>query len=106
MWQDDEDVCFVLDQMMPCLIFILPSSLKQHSTGRHADTHTHYPNWAILAPYKCCLLSREEENANFILFGLTWPGIKLSSLIHVVKYPIGNGSNSIYMYYGKKKNRS
>jgi hypothetical protein len=50
------------DQMMPCLIFILPNSLKQHSTGRHARTRTHYPNseQSLLLTNAACLAENQK----------------------------------------------
>jgi hypothetical protein len=45
-WDDDDEVCFVLDQHAELDLYSA-SSLKQQSTGRHVNPiKTHYPDSA------------------------------------------------------------
>ena len=77
-WEDDQ-ICFVLDQHTE-LDFHSASPLKQQSAGRHVA-----PLWHIilitsqpvfaLSP-ECCVLNGEATNTNFIVFGLTQPGLE------------------------------
>ena len=76
---DDHEVRFVLDQHAE-LDFCSASSLKQQSAGRHGAPLGHIiliPNQAVfaLSPY-CCVVSGEATNTNFIVFGLTRPGLE------------------------------
>jgi hypothetical protein len=77
-WDDDE-VHFVLDQHA-LLDFHSDSSLKQQSANRHVTPLWHIiliPSQPVfaLSPW-CCLLSGEETNTNFIVFGLTWTRVE------------------------------
>ena len=60
--------------------FYSASSLKQQSAGRHVAPLGHIiliPSQPVfaLSPY-CCVLSGEATNTNFIIFGLTRPGLE------------------------------
>ena len=75
-----DDVRFVLDQHAE-LDFYSASSLKQQSAGRHIGPPGHIiilipsqPFFA-LSPW-CCVLSGEATNINFIVNGLTRPGLE------------------------------
>ena len=77
-WDDDE-TRFVLDQHAE-LDFNSVNSLKQQSAVRHVDPLGHIiliPSQPVFAlfPY-CCVLSGEATNTNFIVFGLTRPGLE------------------------------
>ena len=72
---------FVLDQHAD---FYSVSSLKQQSAGRHVT-----PLWHIILissqpvfalPPWCCMLNGEAITTNFIVFGLTRPGLELTAL--------------------------
>jgi hypothetical protein len=81
---DAIDVCFVLDQHAS-LDFHVASTLKQQSAGRHVSPlgyWIHYPDseQTSLSPY-CYLLSGETINTNFIVFGLTRPGLEPQSTV-------------------------
>jgi hypothetical protein len=75
-WDDDE-VRLILDQHAE-LDCYSASSLKQQSAGRHVAPLEHIilisskPVFAI-SP---CVLSGEATNTNFIVFGLTRPGLE------------------------------
>jgi hypothetical protein len=72
-WDDDE-VCFVLNQHAE-LDFYCASSLKQQFTGRYITPFRHIiliPSQPVFAlSPKCCVLSGEATNTNFIV--LVWP---------------------------------
>jgi len=52
------------------------NSLKQQYTGRHVTrTHYHDSNQSLLLPLNAAC--GEEANINFIVFGLTRPGLNL-----------------------------
>ena len=73
-WQEQvniqwDDVPFVLDQHAN-LDFYSANSLKQQSTGRHIAPLGHII--LILSQPVC----REATNSNFIVFGLTRPGLE------------------------------
>ena len=77
-WDEDE-VRFVLDQHAE-LDFYSASSLKQQSADRHVASLGYIiliPSQPVfaLSPY-CCVLSGEAKNTNFIVFGLTQPGLE------------------------------
>ena len=78
-WDDDDEVHFVLGQHTE-LDFYSASSLKQQSAGRHVAPLRHIilissqPVFDI-SPW-CCVLSGEATNTNFIVFGLTQPGLE------------------------------
>ena len=77
-WDDDE-VRFILDQNAE-LDFYSVSWLKQQSAGRHVAPVGHIiliPSQPVfaLSPW-CCMLSGKATNFNFIVFGLTRPGIE------------------------------
>ena len=67
-WDDDDDLCFVLDQRIYSYW-----SLKQQSAGRHVAPLTHIyrfrANHAVFVlTRKCCILGcGEAENTNFIV---------------------------------------
>ena len=74
-----DDICFVLDQHAE-LDFYSASSLKQQSAGWHVAPLGHIiliPSRPVfaLSPY-CCVLRGEATNTNFIVFGLTPPGLE------------------------------
>ena len=77
-WDDDE-ARFVLDQHAE-LDFYSASSLKQQSADIHVAPLRHIiliPSQPVFAlTPKCCMLSGEATNTNFIVFGLTRLGIK------------------------------
>ena len=89
---DDDDVLFVLDQHAE-LDFYSASSLKQQSGGRHIAPLEHI----ILIPSQCCVLSEEAINTNFIVFGLTWPGIKPT--IYLTRGEHANHYNRVLSWY-------
>jgi hypothetical protein len=76
-WDDDE-VRFVLDQHAE-LDFNSSSSLKQQSAGRHVTSLGHIiliPSQPVFAfTPSCSVLSGEATKTNFIVFGLTRPGL-------------------------------
>jgi hypothetical protein len=77
-WDDDE-VLFVLDQHAE-FDFYSASSLKQQSVGRYVAPLGHIimiPSQSVfaLSPY-CCVISGEVTNTNFIVCGLTRPGLE------------------------------
>ena len=78
-WDDDE-VRFVLNQQAE-LDFYSASPLKQQSTDvtpvGHIILIPSQPVFA-LSP-SCCVLSGEATNTNFIVFGLTLPGLESTS---------------------------
>jgi hypothetical protein len=77
-WWYDE-VRFVLDQHAELDIYSA-SSLKQQSTGRHVAPLVHIipiPSQPVFAlTSECCMLNGEATNTNFIVFGLTSPGLE------------------------------
>jgi hypothetical protein len=79
-WNDDDDVCFVLDQHTELDIYSA-SSQKQQSTGRYVAPLGHnililsQPVFALIL-FVLCMLRGEVTNSNFIVFGLTWPGLE------------------------------
>ena len=78
-WDDDE-VHFFLDQHAG-LDFYRGSSLKQQTTGTHVTLLGHIiliqsQRVFFLTP-KCCVLSGEAENTNFMVFGLTRLGLTI-----------------------------
>jgi hypothetical protein len=55
------------------------STLKQQSEGRHVSPLEHIiliPSQPVFALTPKCVLSGEAKNTNFIVFGLTGPGLK------------------------------
>ena len=67
------------------MIFYSASSLKQQCTDSHVTPLGHIiliPNQTVctLSP-KYCMLSREATNTNFIIFGLTRPGLEPSAVL-------------------------
>ena len=72
--------CLLCSTRPTSLDFYCASSLKQQSVGRHVPPLEHIililnqPVFA-LSP-KCWMISREATNTNFIVFGVTHPGIK------------------------------
>ena len=78
---DGNKVCFVLEQHT-WLDFYSANWLKQQSLSTHVAPlwhiiHIPSPLVFALTPY-CWVLSGEAANANFIIFGLTQPGLKLT----------------------------
>jgi hypothetical protein len=73
-WDDDE-VRFVLDQHAE-----LDFHSEQQSMGRHVTPLWHIipiPSQPVFAlSPSCCVLSGEARNTNFIVFGLTRPGLE------------------------------
>ena len=72
--RDDYEVHFVLEQHAQLDLYSA-TSLKQQSSDRHVTSLGHI----IQANYsfsKCCMLSGEATNTNFIVFGLTRPGLE------------------------------
>ena len=69
-WDEDDEVCFVLDQHAN-LDFYSASSLKQQSTGRHVAPLGH-----IILILNQSVFSGEATNSNFIIFGLTRSGLE------------------------------
>jgi len=76
---NDDEARFVLDQHTE-LDFYSASSLKQQSADRHVAILGHIiliPSQPVFAlSPKCCVLSGEATNTNFIVFGLTRPGLE------------------------------
>ena len=74
-WNNDQ-VHFVQDQHD----FYSASLLKQHSADRHVTPLGHIiliPSQPVFAlSSECCMLTREETNTNFIVFGLTQSGLE------------------------------
>ena len=68
---------FVLDQHA-YWIAISASSLKQQFAGRHVTPLGHIIlSQLVFAPsVQCCVLNGEAANDNFIIFGLTRPGLE------------------------------
>ena len=81
-WDDDE-ICFVLDQRAE-LDFYSASSLKQQSAGRHVAPFGHI----IQIPSQ-----PEATNTNFIVFGLTRPGLEPT-----IDHTRGEHANHYTMY--------
>ena len=78
-WDNDDEVHFVLDQHAE-LDLHGASSLKQQSADRHVAPPEHIiliPSQPVFTPSpSCCVLSGEATQINFIVFGLTRPGLE------------------------------
>ena len=78
-WDDDDEVCFVLDQHTE-LDFHRASSLKQQSTDRHVAPFGQIiliPSQPVFAlSSQCCVLSWEATNTNLTVFVFTRPGLE------------------------------
>ena len=76
---DDDDVRFVLDQHAELECYSA-SLLQQQSAGRHVAPFAHIiliPSQPVFAlSPNCCVLRGEATNTNFIVFGLTRPGLE------------------------------
>ena len=76
---DDYEVHFVQDQHTE-LDFYSASSLNQKSAGRHVHPLGHIiliPSQPVFAlSPSCCMLSGKATNTDFIVVGLTRPGLK------------------------------
>jgi hypothetical protein len=78
-FQWNDEVRFVFDQYTQ-LDFYSASPLKQQSLDRHVAPFRHIiliPSQPVFAlSPKCCVVSGEAANINFIVFGLTWSGLE------------------------------
>jgi hypothetical protein len=78
-WDNDDEVRFILDQHAELDLYSA-SSLKQQFACRHVAPLGHIiliqsqPVFALTP--ECRVLSGEATNTNFIVFGLTRPGIE------------------------------
>ena len=76
------DCCLtpILPKQHSELDFYSVSSLKQQSAGRHVAPLAHIiliPSQPVFAlSPKCCVLSGEATNTNFIVYGLIRPGLE------------------------------
>jgi hypothetical protein len=80
-WDNDDEVRFVLDQHAE-LDFHSASSLKQQSADRHVAQLEYIiliPSQPVFAPSSSwCVFRGEATQINFIVFGLTRPGLELT----------------------------